>query len=143
MKVLFIHADYVNYEVEKKTKIAEEITEAQKADSMENPLIAFVSVEERDENSENSIEYLSEQTFKEIKDIASKIKAKNIALFPFAHLSENLASPDFAVSVLEQLENKLKESEFNSFRAPFGWYKEFEFKNKGHPLSVLSRTIRA
>jgi hypothetical protein len=26
-------------------------------------------------------------------------------------------------------------------RVPFGWYKAFEFKSKGHPLAVLSRSV--
>ncbi|MCS4541550.1 MAG: threonine--tRNA ligase, partial [Euryarchaeota archaeon] len=38
-------------------------------------------------------------------------------------------------------ENLLKEKDFNVARAPFGYYKTFEIKCKGHPLSELSRTI--
>lgn len=140
MKILFIHADYVNYEAKEEGPAAEEISGVRKMESMEDPLIVFASVEERDEDS-GEREVLAGKALEEIEDIASKIKTENIALFPFAHLSESLASPNFAISVLEKLESKLEVSDFNSFRAPFGWYKEFEFRSKGHPLSVLSRTI--
>lgn len=143
MKILLIHADYVNYEVEKRSKFAEEITPDREAESMENPLMAFISVEEDDEVSEIKNGELAAKAFEEIRKVASKIKVNNVALFPFAHLSESLASPDFATSLLEELEGQFENSEFNSFRAPFGWYKEFEFRSKGHPLSVLSRTIRS
>ncbi|MEM4230770.1 MAG: threonine--tRNA ligase, partial [Candidatus Pacearchaeota archaeon] len=34
-----------------------------------------------------------------------------------------------------------KEKEFNVIRAPFGYYKEFELKCKGHPLAELSREL--
>ncbi len=137
--MLFIHADYVNYKVKQKTPIAEEIGENSKERDMEDPLIVFFSVEKSDENSTG--DEMVEKALREIKKVASKIKSKNIFLFPFAHLSENLSSPQFAIEILEKLESELKKSNFNSSRAPFGWYKEFEFKSKGHPLSVLSRTV--
>lgn len=140
MKFLFIHADYVNYEAKEESPVAEKLAEAQKVESMEEPLIVFISVEGRDEDS-GDVEALVASAFEEIEDVASKIKTENIALFPFAHLSEDLATPEFAVSVLNELDSRLESSDYDTVRAPFGWYKEFEFRSKGHPLSVLSRTI--
>ncbi|KXA91719.1 hypothetical protein AKJ57_00070 [candidate division MSBL1 archaeon SCGC-AAA259A05] len=139
MKVLFIHADYLSYRVKEKTPSAEDIEGSRKKGSMDEPLITLISIESSDERSE--AEKLAEATLKTISDVSSKIGVKNIALFPFAHLSEDLASPDFAVSVLKETESKLKEEGFNTLRVPFGWYKEFELKSKGHPLSVLSRIL--
>lgn len=138
--MLFIHADYVNYKVKEKTPVGEKINSSNKENNMENPLIVFICVEKKDEKSSNG-KKLVEKAFEEIKEVSEKIKVENIALFPFAHLSENISSPKFAIKILENLDSKLKESKFNSFKAPFGWYKEFEFKSKGHPLSVLSRTV--
>ena len=66
--------------------------------------------------------------------------SKNIVLYPYAHLSSNLASPEIAVKVLDESEKKLKK-DFKVLKAPFGYYKEFELKVKGHPLSELSREI--
>ncbi len=57
-------------------------------------------------------------------------------------MSNNLASPSIAEEVLEKAEQMLKKIKgFNVLRAPFGYYKEFEMKVKGHPLSELSREI--
>lgn len=140
MKFLFVHADYVNYEAKEKSPVAEELAEAERVESMEEPLIVFVSVEEKDEDS-GSMETLVADAFEEVEDVASKIKTENITLFPFAHLSEDLATPEFAVSALNKLDSRLRSSGYNTVRAPFGWYKKFEFRSKGHPLSVLSRTI--
>lgn len=112
MKILFVHADYLGYEVKQESKVAEEIDDAHRKGRMENPLIVFLSVEERDEDSEKNAK-LADRALDEIKDIASKIKVKNVALFPFAHLSESLASPDYAISVLKEIETKLEKSGFN------------------------------
>ncbi len=137
MKILFAHADYLNYRVKERTKFAEEVGEDRKVGNMEDPLIAFTCVEKGDEE----LNGIAGEALAEIKDVADRVRAKNIALFPFAHLSSDLASPTFAVKLLMDLENRLKAEGYLVLRAPFGWYKVFEFRTKGHPLALLSRSI--
>jgi threonyl-tRNA synthetase len=137
MKILFAHADYLNYRVRDRTKFAEEVEEGRKVGNIADPLIAFTCVERADEK----LNGIAEKALAEIKDVANKVKARNIALFPFAHLSSDLASPTFAVKLLTDLENKLRRDGYFVLRAPFGWYKVFEFRTKGHPLALLSRSI--
>jgi len=69
------------------------------------------------------------------------VKAQNIALFPFAHLSDDLASPEVAIQILKCVECKLMDGGYRVLRVPFGWYKAFECKCKGHPLAVQSRSV--
>ena len=52
-------------------------------------------------------------------------------------LSSNLGSPTTAIEILNKVATNLKG--FKVSTAPFGYYKEFELKVKGHPLSELSR----
>ncbi len=131
MKILFIHADFIEYEAkEKAIESAEEIQN--KKDRMEEALVAFISVEEDDEWHEKAVE--------EIKNVASMLNTKNIMLYPYAHLSSNLASPEKAVEILKAIEEELG-NEYNVKRAPFGWYKAFKISCKGHPLAELSRQI--
>lgn len=107
---------------------------------MEEAVAVFVAVERDDEGN---IEYATCKAFEEIKKVAEQVKTNRIMLYPYAHLSSSLASPKAAVDTLKKLEGLLKEAEFEVKRAPFGWYKSFTIKCKGHPLSELSRTIRA
>src|SRR3989441_5599437 len=62
-------------------------------------------------------------------------------IYPYAHLSGNLASRDPAIRVLKTLEGHLAAKGYGVSRSPFGWYKSFTISAKGHPLSELSRTI--
>ncbi len=137
MKLLFVHANYINYQVKEKAKSAEEISRDRRSGGMRDPLIVFACAEKMDEKSDDVIE----KTLAEVKDVASKVKTNNIALFPFAHLSDDLADPEFAIQVLKCIECKLIEEGYRVLRVPFGWYKAFEFKSKGHPLAVLSRSV--
>ncbi|MCX6777302.1 MAG: threonine--tRNA ligase [Candidatus Micrarchaeota archaeon] len=59
------------------------------------------------------------------------------------HLTPTPSSPDVAVKVLQGMEHFLDSKDFQVIRAPFGWYKSFDVKCKGHPLSELSREIHS
>ncbi len=78
---------------------------------------------------------------KEIMDVAGKIKAENIVIYPYAHLSSSLGAPDIAKDILANMESALLSRDLPVSRVPFGWYKAFEVSCKGHPLSELSRSI--
>ncbi len=133
MRILFIHSDYIEYEAkERAIKNAEEIEE--KRERVEECLVSFISVEEGDSN-------IIGRVVGEIEDVAEKLNVKTIVLYPYAHLSNKLASPDEAMKVLKELEKELREN-YEVHRAPFGWYKSFVISCKGHPLSELSKEIR-
>jgi threonyl-tRNA synthetase len=139
MKILALHCDYINFKPLKKAlkKIAELPENQKKEKQIKDALVILTAVEKTDSDVEKIIEKLNEN----IIEIAKQVNAKNIVLYPYAHLSKDLSSPEIAIKVLEEAEKKLKKS-FNVTRAPFGYYKEFELKVKGHPLSELSREIR-
>ena len=142
MKELIIHADSISYEVTKKTKLAEEITEEMKKGEMKDALWVRIAVEKGDEENPDSV---LEQALADIKEVAGQVKAKNIMIYPYAHLlmGSTPSSPVAAVELMKQLEKELKNLGFNVVRAPFGWYKKFNVSCKGHPLSELSRVFEA
>ncbi len=139
MKILSLHCDYIKFKPLKKAlKNVEELSGKEKDEKVvKEALVILTAVEKGDEN----VSVLSDKLTESVKDIAKQVNAKNVVLYPYAHLSSNLSSPDVAAKVLEEAEKKLKKN-FNVVRAPFGYYKEFELKVKGHPLSELSREIR-
>ena len=102
-------------------------------------VVVFASIESGDD------ELIVEAAARDIVDYArNRVREERIVLYPYAHLSSDLARPSKAHKLLLLLEGKVRESfEGEVVRAPFGWYKEFEIKVKGHPLSELSRSITA
>ncbi len=134
MKLLLIHADFIEFEVRKKTRIAEPYEG--KGERVEDCLVVFTAVEEGDDDK------VVGRAVEEIRDVANKVGADRVVVYPYAHLSSNLASPERAKEVLKLLAEKLSEF-FEVHRAPFGWYKSFKISCKGHPLSELSREIKA
>lgn len=140
MRILLIHSDYLNYNVKNKTPVAEEIEDAKKQGAFDESLVVFTAVEKDDENNPQGI---VKNLVKEVIKTNDQVKAENIVLYPYAHLSSSLSSPKVAVKVLKDAEEALNAEGLNVKRVPFGWYKAFEISCKGHPLSELSRTITA
>ncbi len=134
MKLLLIHADFIEFEVKKRTKIAEPYEG--EGERVEECLVAFTAVEKGDDES------VVDRAVEEITEIARKVGAERIVVYPYAHLSSELADAETGVKILKLLAEKLSKN-FEVHRAPFGWYKAFRISCKGHPLSELSREIRA
>ncbi len=133
MRLLLVHADHMEYEAKKRTRFAEKVDDAMKKMSLEEVLVVFTAVEDGDDDS------TVEQAINEIIEVAKKVKAERILIYPYAHLSPDLASPEIAIEILRKIEKSIEG--FEVHRAPFGWYKAFDISCKGHPLSELSKTI--
>jgi len=139
MKILLLHTDYIKFKPLKKAlKSVAELSEKEKGEkSVKEALVVMTAVEKYDSDVKKIVEKLVEN----VSDVAKQVKAEKIVLYPYAHLSSELSSSDLAAEVLNEAEKELKKH-FDVVRAPFGYYKEFELKVKGHPLSELSREIR-
>ncbi len=135
MKILLIHSDFLEYEAKKKAiPSAEKLTKSKAR--IEDCLVAFCSAEDGDTVG------VAKPTVDSIKDVAEQVKANRIVVYPFVHLSSKPAPPSIALEIVKSIEEGLKNG-YEVYRAPFGWYKEFSIKCKGHPLSELSREISA
>ncbi len=134
MRLLFIHSDFIEYNVrEKATDIAENIES--ESERVEDVLVVFVSVERNDKMN------TAENAAEEIDNVAKQIKANKIFIYPYAHLSSDLANSEQAINILNKLRKRVRELGYEMHTSPFGWYKSFKISCKGHPLSELSKTI--
>lgn len=138
MRLLMIHADFMEFAaLEPAVKEPEPIADVGKKHRVEECLVTFCSVEKGDEASPEEI---AKEAAKVIAENAGMLKAGRIVLYPYAHLSSDLSSPPVALKVLGITEQALKAS-LEVIRAPFGWYKSFDIKCKGHPLGELARSV--
>jgi threonyl-tRNA synthetase len=136
MMILSIHADKISYKANARTKIAETLDK--KEDAMEQCMVFFSCIEKSDEaNPQKVMQIAKERIIKRL----CQVKAKDVMIFPYAHLAPELSSPDVALWILKGLESSLAEEGYIVKRAPFGWYKAFELRAKGHPMAEQSISI--
>lgn len=139
MRMLFIHCDYFSYLTTQPTKTAERIASGCKRCAFKDALVIFLTAEKYDETDPDKV---VEKGVQEITNVSKRVGAKDIVLFPFVHLSEQVGNSRVALQILSNLEKKLKLLNYSVDRAPFGWEKVFSLTSKGHPLAESSRTIR-
>ncbi|MGA7976337.1 MAG: threonine--tRNA ligase [Nitrososphaeraceae archaeon] len=135
MRMLFLHADFIEYEpISKEIQLAEEgIPIAKKR--MDDLIVVLTAVESEDDENTAS------DSSTEIRKYGDLVKCDQVLIYPYAHLSSNLASPKVALQILQSLEMGVRKSFPIVARAPFGWTKSFNIKVKGHPLAENARTI--
>jgi len=139
MKMLFIHCDYFSYLTTKPTKMAEEIPNGCKSCAFRNAIVIFVTAEKCD--SENPGKVIDEGARETIKK-AKQLGVKNLVVFPFVHLSDQVSDPETAMKIVKGFHERLTSSGYPADLAPFGWEKIFSLTSKGHPLAESHRAIR-
>lgn len=142
MRLMLIHADRFSFKVTDKTNVAGFVGKLEPGEDqgqVDDVLVAFVAVEKQDESGAQNV---VQQAVEQIRNTAQKVGATRVMVYPYAHLSSELAKPRLAIDVLNQVVDQLKTDEtLRIQRAPFGYYKSYEIACKGHPLSELAMTL--
>jgi len=134
MRILQLHSNFIEYKpIQKEIATAEETEK--KAVRLEELIVLFTAVEEDDNKA------VAKKAINEVQAFLQKLKVDRILIYPYAHLSSNLARPTEALKVVKAMEAYAKEKGLETYRAPFGWNKQFTISIKGHPLAEQSRTI--
>ena len=132
MRILQLHCDKIEY-----TPIKKEISVAEDVEpntvELDEVVVCFVAIEKGDD------EHVVQNSVSQIKESMEKIGSKKLLLYPYAHLSANLASPSTALAILKSLEENFEGIDVS--HAPFGWTKSYQVKVKGHPLAESSKVI--
>ena len=132
MRILQLHCDSIEYTPTKKEiKSAEEITP--KTTKLDEVVVAFVAIEQGDDSD------VAQNAISQIKNSMQKIGCKKLLLYPYAHLSSNLASPTIALALINEMESSASDLEVS--HSPFGWTKSYQVKVKGHPLAESFKVI--
>ena len=132
MRILQLHSNFIVYTpVEKEIAMAEEAEK--KENRIEEVVVLFTAIEEGDNSA------LARKAIDETRAFLGKQKINRILIYPFAHLSPNLSNPGEALKLIKEMEAHAKEKGIETYRAPFGWNKQFTISIKGHPLAEQSR----
>ena len=135
MRILQLHCDHIEYTPTKKEiQSAEDITNPQ-TQRLEELVVAFVAIEDGDDST------VAKNAISQVTTSMNKIGCKKLLLYPYAHLSSNLARPSTAITLLKEMESNTVTSNLVVSHSPFGWTKSYNIKVKGHPLAESFKVI--
>ncbi|MEM3815614.1 MAG: threonine--tRNA ligase [Candidatus Bathyarchaeia archaeon] len=134
MKILQLHSNFIEYRpVEREIASAEDVEK--RVYRLEDLVVLFTCVERND-----TIE-VAHKAIDEVRKFLSDMKVNRILIYPYAHLSSDLAEPLEALKILEEMRVYASSLGIEAYRAPFGWCKEFSISVKGHPLAEQFKSI--
>lgn len=106
---------------------------------VDEALLVLASAEKGDEPDPSAVGRMAAV---EVAKLARQLRVSSVVIHSFAHLFAELAQPEAALLVLQEMERALASDGFSVARTPFGWFNTMELSAKGHPLSRVARTVR-
>jgi hypothetical protein len=133
MKVLVIYVDEFSYVPAQKN--LEETEEIKEGANYTNSILAFIQVEESDEQYD--LKSREKKLVNHLKWTARKNECHRIILHSFAHLSESKASVTFTKELFNLAEKRLQNSGFTAAQTPFGYFLDLQIKAPGRSLARI------
>ena len=136
MRILQLHSNFIVFKpVKKEIALAEEAKKEE--NRFEEVVVLFTAIEKGDK------EATAKKAIDDVQAFLKNLKVNRILIYPFAHLSSNLSKPSEALKLVKDMEAYAKQKGIDTYRAPFGWTKQFTISIKGHPLAEQSRSYVA
>jgi len=112
----------------------EAVPEIDEKKVVENALVAFIHIEEKD--AEN-LSYVETKLVKNIKWAARKNETESVVLHSFTHLSESKAGPEETNQIFLGAKERLETAGYQTEMTPFGYFLDLEIRSAGNPLTRL------
>jgi len=104
-------------------------------------VVVFLHAETADAGEDREKSVLR-QTLKHVKWLANKRALKNIVLHSFTHLGGATAEPAFAESFMNAIAERLRETGYQVWTTPFGYFCEWDLSVYGESLAKVWKEIR-
>ncbi len=132
MKILQMDVDNITYEpVRPEASIYDDVKKEKT--SIDDTLVIFVCVEKGDTPE------MADKAIMDTEDYMQKLGRKRLVVYPFAHLSNDLADVNESRKIIEYMFKKVPK-DIEASKAPFGWNKKLTLDVKAHPLAEQSRS---
>jgi threonyl-tRNA synthetase len=134
MKVLLLDVEKIGYELIKPEASVYEDSDEKKA-VIVDAVAMMMSIEKDDDES------TADKALADVKKFMAQLKRTRLVLYPFAHLSNQLADPKSAMKIIDYIYTSASSDKaLDVKKAPFGWNKKLILEMKGHPLAEQGKS---
>ncbi len=134
MKILLLDVESIGWELIKPEASVYEDTD-EKSVSVKDALVMMLSVESDDDKG------VAEKAVADVTKIMKQLKRSRLVIYPYAHLSNDLADPKSAMQIIDSVYKAVGSEGIEVRKAPFGWNKKWSIVMKGHPLAEQMRSF--
>ena len=126
MKLLMIYSEKFSYFP--RVKNLGSFENVEKGADFENVLLAFIHVEEKDEEDMKKVET---KMVKNLKWAAKKNNTNKVVLHSFAHLSDSKANAEYTKELFDKVEDRMKNANYETVQTPFGYFLDINVNAPG------------
>ena len=130
MKLLMIYCSNFGYRTN--IRNIDSVPDYQESKTIENALVGFIQIEEKDEENLSGIET---KLVKNLKWAAKKNSTNTIVLHSFAHLSTSKADETVTMKLFNRAEKRLVSSGYEALQTPFGYFLDLNVQAPGESLA--------
>jgi transcriptional regulator of aromatic amino acid metabolism len=138
MKLLCFQAKRFWWKTHSKT--LSEVPEQDVEQEVKESVVVFVHAEASDETEERTNSILR-QALKHIKWLANKRNLRNVVIHSFTHLGAQTASASSAEFFINHLAERLRETGYQVWITPFGYFCEWDLSVYGESLAKVWKEI--
>ena len=136
MKLLSFQAEHFAWKSHSKTLA--EAGDEEVDETVSEAVVVFAHAEERDVEDRARV---FRHTLKHVKWLANKRSLRNVVLHSFTHLGADNAPPDFAQDFLHELADRLRNTGYEVWTTPFGWFCSWELAVYGDSLAKVWKEV--
>jgi len=136
MKLLMIYCEQFAYQPQIKT--LPDFPDFTEKVNLENVLVGFIQMEEKDEENPK---YAETKLVKSLKWAAKKNETKHIVLHSFAHLSESKATPIITKELFDSVESRLQNADYVAEQTPFGYFLDINVQAPGRSSARIFKNF--
>jgi hypothetical protein len=122
------------------SKTLEEASDERVDEHVSEAVVVFLHAEEADVEEE-ARKRVFRHTLKHVKWLANKRDFRNVVLHSFTHLGADNADARFARKFLEELAERLRNTGYEVWITPFGWFCEWTLSVYGDSLAKVWKQI--
>ncbi|HEX9925929.1 MAG TPA: threonyl-tRNA synthetase editing domain-containing protein [Anaerolineae bacterium] len=119
------------------SKTLEDVPDQDVSETVHDAVVVFLHAEVEDEANPK----LETKVIKNIKWLANKRRFRNVVLHSFTHLSSSTASPEFARTLLDNLDQRLRDTGYQVWQTPFGYFCEWDLAVYGESLAKVFKAL--
>lgn len=120
------------------SKTLEEAEDVAVEEEVRDAVVAFYQIEAQDVDRRDSV---FRQALKHLKWLANKREMRAIVLHSFTHLGGENAPPEFARLLTEELAGRLRDTGYQVWITPFGYFNEWDLSVYGESLAKVWKQI--
>ena len=139
MKLLCFQAKRFRWKTHSKT--LPEVPDQNVDDEITEAVVVFIHAKATDAEAGRAPAVLR-QSLKHVKWLANKRDLKNIVLHSFTHLGGATAEPARAESFITLLAQRLRDTGYQVWNTPFGYFCEWDLSVYGESLAKVWKEIR-